>query len=120
MSVFRYHCLVGIGKDNEFSDMLKLQIFAKFLAAVADETGVEASVIASGDRSAEAVDARYLLVYFLSRRGFYASTTAPLIGINKRSVNRILSDFEDRMSRSPMMQISFARLHTLLGGATDV
>lgn len=28
--------------------MLKLQIFAKFLAAVADETGVEASVITSG------------------------------------------------------------------------
>ena len=109
-----------LGKDNDFFDMLKLQIFAKILAAVADETGVEASVIASGDRSAEAVDARYLLVYFLSRRGFYASTTAPLIGIRKRSVNRILSDFEDRMSRSPMMQLSFARLHTLLGGAADV
>lgn len=120
MSVFRYRCLVGNGKDNDFFDMLKLHIFAKFLAAVADETGVEASVIASGDRSAEAVDARYLLVYFLSRRGFYASTTAPLIGIRKRSVNRILSDFEDRMSRSPMMQLSFARLHILLGGAADV
>jgi len=120
LSVFRYHYLVGIGKDNEFSDMLKLQIFAKFLAAVADETGVEASVIVSGDRSAEAVDARYLLVYFLARKGFYASTTAPLIRRTKRSVNHMLSDFEGRMNRSPMMQLSFSRLHTLLGGAIDV
>ena len=90
--------------------MLKLQIFANFLAAVAEETGVEASVIASGDRSAEAVDARYLLVYFLSRRGFYASMIAPLIGHNKRSVNHILSGFEDRMKMlAAMDEVPFGR-----------
>ncbi len=109
-----------LGKDNEFSDMLKLQIFAKFLAAVAEETGVEASIIASGDRSAEAVDARYLLVYFLARRGFYASMIAPLIGHRKRSVNHILSGFEERMRNSPLMRMSFDRLHVKLGGAIRV
>lgn len=95
--------------------MRKLQIFAKILSAVSDETGIPGDMIASGNRSAETVDARYLLVYFLFRNGFYPSAIAPLIHHTIRSVNRILSTFEDRMRVSVMMQISFARLHEEVG-----
>lgn len=112
--------LIGKGKDNDFFDMIKLQIFAKVLGEVSEETGIPQDVIASDYRGAEAVDARYLLVYFLHRRGFYASMIAPLIGHRKRSVNHIVSDFENRMNNSPMMRLYFERLHVRLGGAIRV
>lgn len=108
--------LIGKGKDNDFFDMIKLQIFAKVLGEVSEETGIPQDVIASDYRGAEAVDARYLLVYFLHRRGFYASMIAPLIGHRKRSVNYIVSDFEHRMNNSPMMRLYFERLRKKWGG----
>lgn len=96
--------------------MCKTKIFAEMLSAVSLETEVPENLIASLDRTTEVVDARYLLVYFLSRRGFYASMIAPMIGHKKRSVNHILSDFDRRLSVSPMMRVSFEHLKTQWGG----
>mgnify|MGYP001263488101 CR=1 FL=1 len=104
------------GKDNENMDMLKLQIFAKLSEAVSEETGIAVEDIASTDRREEVVDARYVLVYLLHLEGFYASMIAPLIGIKKRSVNRIISDFEHRLCVSPMMRIVFEHLKSSRGG----
>lgn len=100
--------------------MCKTEIFAKILHEVSEETEVPESDIVSGSRSAEAVDARYILVYFLYRRGFYASTIAPFLNCRKRSVNHMMSDFESRMKNSPMMRLCFDRLHVKLGGAITV
>ena len=100
--------------------MVKTEIFAELMSAVSSETEIPPEVIASGDRSAEAVDARYLLVYLLHRRGFYASTIAPFLGHRKRSINHILSDFEHRLSVTPMMQVCLERLKRQQGGAIDV
>lgn len=100
--------------------MCKTEIFAKILHVVSEETEVPESDIVSGSRSAEAVDARYILVYFLCRRGFYASTIAPFLNCRKRSVNHMMSDFESRMKNSPMMRLCFDRLHVKLGGAITV
>ena len=96
--------------------MLKLQIFAKLSEAVSRETGIAVEVITSTDRREEVVDARYMLVYLLHLEGFYASMIAPLVGVKKRSVNRIVSDFEHRLSVSPMMRVIFARLKSSRGG----
>lgn len=96
--------------------MLKLQIFAKLSEAVSKETGIAVEDIASTDRREEVVDARYVLVYLLHLEGFYASMIAPLIGIKKRSVNRIISDFEHRLCVSPMMRIVFEHLKSSRGG----
>lgn len=90
------------------------------LDEVSEETGIPQNVIASDYRGVEAVDARYLLVYFLHRRGFYASMIAPLIGHRKRSVNHIVSNFDNRMRNSPMMRLYFERLHVRMGGAIRV
>lgn len=95
--------------------MLKLQIFAKLSEAVSRETGIAVSVITSSDRREEVVDARYMLVYLLHLEGFYASMIAPLIGVKKRSVNRIISDFEHRLCVSPMMRVMFERLKSVRG-----
>lgn len=100
--------------------MCKSEIYAQILSAVSDETEVPESLIASPDRAAEVVDARYLLVYFLARRGFYASMIAPMIGHKKRSINYILSNFERRLSSSPMMRLCYEHLKQKWGGAISV
>lgn len=99
-----------------FLIMCKTEIFAEILSAVSYETEVPESLITSSDRTAEVVDARYLLVYFLSRRGFYASMIAPFIKQRKRSVNHIISNFESRLNHSPIMRVYFERLRTRWGG----
>lgn len=96
--------------------MLRAAIFAEILFLVSKETEVPESVIASPDRSAEAVDARYLLVYFLHKKGFYPSMIAPFIKHQKRSVSRMLADFEHRLSISPFMRMCFERLKSQGGG----
>lgn len=100
--------------------MCKSEIFAKILHEVSEETEVPESDIVSRCRNAEAVDARYILVYFLYRKGFYASTIAPFLNCRKRSVNHMMSDFDSRMKHSPMMRLCFDRLHVKLGGAIIV
>ena len=96
--------------------MSRAAIFAEILSSVSKETEVSESVIASPDRSAEAVDARYLLVYFLYKRGFYPSMIAPFIKHQKRSVTRMLADFEHRLSGSPFLRTCFERLTPQGGG----
>lgn len=92
--------------------MVKTEIFEEILSAVSRETEIAPERIASNDTTEEAVDARYILVYMLHKKGFYASTIAPFIRHRKRSVNRILSDFENRLSVSPIMRICLNRLET--------
>lgn len=96
--------------------MSRTAIFAEILSSVSKETEVPESVIASSARSAEAVDARYLLVFFLWKRGFYPSMIAPYINHRKRSVSRMLADFEHRLSISPFMRMCFERLKSQGGG----
>lgn len=93
----------------------KSEIFSSVLASVAEETEVPEDEIISGTRSSDVVDARYLLVKLLSMKGLSASSMAPLISHTSRSVNRILSGFEDRMKASPMMRINYVRLMKKMG-----
>lgn len=109
--------LIGKGKDNKnLITMCKRDIFAEILKDVSEVTEVPEDIIASGDRCAESVDARYLLVYFLHRRGFYASAISKFIGHRKRSVNQMISNFETRMQNAPMMRVDFERLRKKWGG----
>ena len=96
--------------------MSRSTVFAEILSLVSSETEVPEAVIASQNKSAEAVDARYLLVYFLYKKGFYPSMIAPFIKHQKRSVSRMLADFEHRLSISPFMRICFERLKSQGGG----
>lgn len=89
---------------------MKSEIFAELLEAVSRETEVPADLITGCDKKAETVDARYLLVYLLRRRGLYPSMIAPMVGLKKRAVNHILSDFDVRLSVTPLMRLYLARL----------
>lgn len=100
--------------------MCKSEIFAKILHEVSEAMEVPEFDIISGCRNAEVVDARYILVYFLHKKGFYASTIAPFLNCRKRSVNHMISEFDSRMKNSPMMRLCFDRLYVKLGGAIIV
>ena len=100
--------------------MSRSTVFAEILSLVSEETEVPEAVIASPNRSAEAVDARYLLVYFLWKRGFYPSMIAPFINHQKRSVSRMHADFEHRLSIPPFMRMCFELLKSQGGGVITV
>lgn len=66
-------------------------------------------------RETEVVDARYLLVYFLSKEGFYPSRIALLVHKTKRAVNYMLSNFSSRVRCGKMMGIYLERIGNELG-----
>lgn len=66
-------------------------------------------------RETEVVDARYLLVYFLSKEGFYPSQIALLVRKTKRAVNYMLSNFSSRVRCGKMMGIYRERIGNELG-----
>ena len=56
--------------------MCKSEIFATIIKIVSMETEVSESLILSDCKSTDTVDARYLLVYFLSQSGLYPPSIA--------------------------------------------
>lgn len=80
--------------------MRKTEIFAQILKAVANETELTQEQILSCCRTAETVDARYILVHLLRRRGLYIGEIARMINFSRRGVEKMLSQFENRREQS--------------------
>lgn len=59
--------------------MCKSEIFATILQTVSQETEIPPEQILSRKKDEETVDARYLLVYLLTRNGFCSSRVASCI-----------------------------------------
>lgn len=95
--------------------MCKSEIFAEILEAVSRETEVSAARILSNSKQIEVVDARYLLVHFLSHRGLYPSQIASQIHKSKRAVNNILTHFSERYDGGKMMRILCENIRKQIG-----
>lgn len=95
--------------------MCKSEIFAKILQVVAQETEVSAEQILSSKKDEETVDARYLLVHFLSRQGFSQSSIAKFICKNIRTVNNIITGFSGRQRNRKMFGINLENIRNTLG-----
>ena len=54
--------------------MCKEDIFNEIIQVVSRETEISPRIILSGSKETEVVDARYFLVYFLSKEGFNISS----------------------------------------------
>lgn len=80
--------------------MSKKTIFARILAIVAEETEISQEAILSKTHREEVVDARHILIYFLSQHGFHPCQIADFIGIRPRSVTYALTSITDRVSAS--------------------
>lgn len=92
-------------------EIRKTEIFAKILDIVANETELTSEQILSCCRTAETVDARYMLVHLLRREGIYISEIARMMHFSRRGVEKMLSQFDDRLAQSgPLFQITLKRI----------
>lgn len=91
--------------------MRKSELFAEILECVAFETEITKEQILSCCRTAETVDARYILIYLLSREGFYNAEIANLLKMSRQSVGQVLNRFHDRCKQSgKMFEITLNRI----------
>lgn len=95
--------------------MCKSEIFATIMKVVSTETEVSESLILSDCKSTDTVDARYLLVYFLSQSGLYLPSIASYIHKTNRSVNYILANFENRLKQGKIMRVYMEKIKKSLG-----
>lgn len=87
----------------------KCTIFDNTLEIVARESEISAADILSHKRTDEVVDARYIFVYILYRRGFYASAIADRMGFTRSSISYMLANFDNRRRQSGMIFDSVLR-----------
>lgn len=80
--------------------MCKTEMFNKILSVVAEETEIPTECILSRCKRREIVDARYILVYFMHRSGYYTSTIATYMKFSRRAVEKMLELFDERQKQS--------------------
>lgn len=95
--------------------MNKSKIFAEVLSIVSFETDVKENEILSINRSAEVVDARYMLVKSLYDYGFYPIEIARRMNKTQRNVNHILNNFDARLSYMKHLGNCYARIRKSIG-----
>ena len=83
--------------------MCKSEIFERIVRVVAEETEIPRERILSKSKNAELVDARYLLVHFLWRRGFHVPVISDLMNYSRRPVEKMISQFDLRRRQSGRM-----------------
>lgn len=111
------HSHIGQGQryNKKLKVMCKSRIFAEILNIVSSETEVPTSQILSEKKDEETVDARYLLVYSLSFKGFTQIQIARMINKNVRTVNNILNGFDERKIDRKMFGINLENIRKQLG-----
>lgn len=90
--------------------MSRSELFENILRMVSEETEIPSSQIVSRRKDSETVDARYLLVHFLSDTGFSPSYIAEKIGVTERTVTNIKTNFEIRCSVQKLLRMNCENL----------
>lgn len=94
--------------------MTKTELFDYILQVVAEETEIPDTRILSKKRDSETVDARYLLVYFLTGIGFTPSYIAHQLGFTERAITKIVTNFDTRFSVQKMLRINYEHIKNKL------
>lgn len=76
--------------------MCKSEIFNQILDIVEKETEIKRADILSSNKNAEVVDARYMLVFSLHKKGFYYREIARMSNITRQAVSRMILRFDIR------------------------
>lgn len=91
--------------------MCKSELFEYLLDVVSQETEINRERILSKEKSAEVVDARYILVYLLGRCGIYNSEIAHLTGLTRQAVGQMRTHFELRYRQGgKIFEFNFKRI----------
>lgn len=85
--------------------MCKSEIFAKILNLVGKETEVSTELILSSTKVTEVVDARSIVVFFLTEYGLYPEQIAALLHKTSASIRYLISTFESRKNTNKIIAI---------------
>jgi chromosomal replication initiation ATPase DnaA len=101
------YVLIGKGKSTtkKLITMCKSEIFAEILNLVGKETEVSTELILSSSKVTEVVDARSIVVFFLTEFGLYPEQIATLLHKTSASVRYLISTFESRKTTNKMIAI---------------
>lgn len=80
--------------------MEKYDDFAKVMKVVTELTGVTDQEILGKSRVKEVVDARWLAIYLMFKKGYHADDIKGLVQHPERTVNHAIQMFPDRMEYS--------------------
>lgn len=90
--------------------MGKQETFNTVLSLIEEETEIDRTLILSGNKREEVVDARALLLYTLYEIGLYPAQIAALSGICPRCVMPFIQGFGDRKDSRRMLGIYYERV----------
>lgn len=98
---------IGKGKNTtkKLITMCKSEIFAEILNLVGKETEVSTELILSSSKVTEVVDARSIVVFFLTEYGLYPEQIAALLHKTSASIRYLISTFESRKNTNKMIAI---------------
>lgn len=87
----------------------------KVIEAVAEVMDLSPCQILCKRRYQETIDARWMVVFLLRERGFYASRIALWMGMSSRNVNLILTEMHNRLSNEQKLRsnLELARKYLL-------
>ena len=80
--------------------MKRIEYFRKVMNVVTELTEVEEQDILGKSKKADAVDARWLVVRLMKDYGFSTQQMIPLLCHPERTINHILSEFDERVKYS--------------------
>lgn len=101
--------------------MIKNEIFSNLMDIVIKETGLTKNQIVSSCKASEIVDARYIIIYLLKKEGLYIRDISKMIGISRRGVEKIISQFENRFEQGgPMFKIMLKRISNKMRTYSDI
>lgn len=90
--------------------MGKQETFNKVLSLIEEETEIDRTLILSGNKREEVVDARALLLYTLYEIGLYPTQIAALSRICPRCIMPFIQGFNDRKYNRRMLGIYYERV----------
>lgn len=82
---------------------------------ICDECEIDEVTLLSSSRTAEVVDARWVLVQCLHEQGLYPCDIARYSGLSVRSVNHILCNFDDRLKYGFYIRNNYANIQQEIG-----
>lgn len=95
--------------------MRKSQLFELIKTIVIDECEISESELLSGTRTADVVDARYILVKCLNEQGMYPADIATFLPLKQRTISHILSNFDSRIRYGYYIRINYANVRQAIG-----
>lgn len=88
--------------------MCKSEVFSKLVSIIAETTEINQSVILSGNREQDVIDARSLLINILNRHyNFSVKTISRELKQTTENIYYHIKHFENRLHQNNMMSIQY-------------